>query len=1017
MPFDLVKYKRGWRVKDTEGNYYSKKALSKKRATAQLRALYATYKGGDLFIGSGYAIHKGELITGEGFFSDAFTFIKDRAVKAYNAIRNVKVAPLVQTVADLTTSAVRKDYPPDSLATIQKYGDGTIQSILIRREPIKSYVNTLLNFISFGKWNQLRGKLNKDKLFHLSMIVSVKMPSGQTGNIMVEKNERIKITDNFNMRGASMEYINIPVPCCITFDELLQRAEEQMGGDYFIYDAFKANCSLFLKGILDASNLSTPESDAFILQYIDELIAGLPSYISPTARTITNVAAVANQIISGGDIDAPTDTDVADFLRYAGLPQYSGAGKEEQIDFEDMKWGSFTEQFNAFKRQHPKTSLRDLKDFAEYVLRNPRGFKERTKKRAQFYTNVILKGGAEPIADLNPDGSWKGDMDSWSNAGFPGCGPNSFYVWEGDCNTNCYENDEPFACRADKGDRKQKEADADRWKDKAQIRTTNQDGDALKRSLYENQLRQDEEGAKGVATASEIPPVPEWNDIPAAEGAGPPTSTYTGFLKWGNYNPTTDPQGLGYNIAYYKNGKALADRLKAGATIQYNFDIKKLEDRWLRLQGDSDPTNPTRFVLDGVEYDDRGRVKFNTNKHLSLDFLNSVEGRHIREADPYFEEYYKKRMEQEHAYNKRTPEQAQQYEAELERKHAEEERKRYGDNEEIYSPESGYTLTDKRLNKRRINKVRLRQDGGYDIQFDNGTWEYQPGVDEWDCNEYSKGDNFRNVGVCGTEGRKRAAGQVEQDVRQSRDREWDGLSGWDKFVNGLNVAGAVTQDYVLPIASTVLSFVPGAGLASTALDVAQQISGALVPEGTCRHFNECTDQAAETAKAQSLYHKTKGDRVATQYFTDANWAKLLENNDKVIPLLQDTYQYGSRAGKFAATGSGKPTSRFVDQIREAGYTPEQYLRQVRKYAKARGYDSRAIQFSDRPDKKFMIWDDDGKPRYFGQVGYGDFHLWSKKDKAEGLKKQKAYLARATKIKGDWKSDKFSPNSLAIAILW
>jgi DNA adenine methylase len=39
--------------------------------------------------------------------------------------------------------------------------------------------------------------------------------------------------------------------------------------------------------------------------------------------------------------------------------------------------------------------------------------------------------------------------------------------------------------------------------------------------------------------------------------------------------------------------------------------------------------------------------------------------------------------------------------------------------------------------------------------------------------------------------------------------------------------------------------------------------------------------------------------------TDENWQKLLDNNEEVHPLIMDTVNYGSRAGKFVQTGEGK----------------------------------------------------------------------------------------------------------------
>ena len=98
-------------------------------------------------------------------------------------------------------------------------------------------------------------------------------------------------------------------------------------------------------------------------------------------------------------------------------------------------------------------------------------------------------------------------------------------------------------------------------------------------------------------------------------------------------------------------------------------------------------------------------------------------------------------------------------------------------------------------------------------------------------------------------------------------------------------------------------------------------------------------------------------------------------------------------------------------------TPKSYLKEARKAANAKGYDGRALEFADDGVHKLQIWDDNGNPVKFGRVGYNDFILWSSINPNEAMEKRKNYLARATKIKGDWKSNKFSPNNLAISILW
>ena len=68
--------------------------------------------------------------------------------------------------------------------------------------------------------------------------------------------------------------------------------------------------------------------------------------------------------------------------------------------------------------------------------------------------------------------------------------------------------------------------------------------------------------------------------------------------------------------------------------------------------------------------------------------------------------------------------------------------------------------------------------------------------------------------------------------------------------------------------------------------------------------------------------------------------------------------------------------------------------------------------SDKKEKKYMIQDENtGKFVYFGQMGYEDF------TKHQDANRRQNYINRATNIKGDWKKNIYSPNFLAIVLLW
>ena len=71
-----------------------------------------------------------------------------------------------------------------------------------------------------------------------------------------------------------------------------------------------------------------------------------------------------------------------------GLPIPSPIVMGGAIDFEDMNWGSLTEQMKAYNNQHKKSL--DLEGFARMIVAKPSDFQKRTLKRARFYLNVLL---------------------------------------------------------------------------------------------------------------------------------------------------------------------------------------------------------------------------------------------------------------------------------------------------------------------------------------------------------------------------------------------------------------------------------------------------------------------------------------------------------------------------------------------------------------------------------------------------------------------------------------------------
>jgi hypothetical protein len=120
---------------------------------------------------------------------------------------------------------------------------------------------------------------------------------------------------------------------------------------------------------------------------------------------------------------------------------------------------------------------------------------------------------------------------------------------------------------------------------------------------------------------------------------------------------------------------------------------------------------------------------------------------------------------------------------------------------------------------------------------------------------------------------------------------------------------------------------------------------------------------------------------------------------------------------------GSLRSDFKKQLRSIDYNPDDYIRDVRKKATKYGYDPRCITFANDSIHKLQIETPTGQIIKFGRVGYGDFLIWKhiesrgEAPKGKANTKRRVFLKSHGAIRGSWKSDQYSPNNLAIRLLW
>lgn len=143
----------------------------------------------------------------------------------------------------------------------------------------------------------------------------------------------------------------------------------------------------------------------------------------------------------------------------------------------------------------------------------------------------------------------------------------------------------------------------------------------------------------------------------------------------------------------------------------------------------------------------------------------------------------------------------------------------------------------------------------------------------------------------------------------------------------------------------------------------------------------------------------KGNRYSLVYFVSAPPHATLEEIKDIQSKLFKNVKETKGEGLMSGIIEGSGLEQYSDIHQAQKMTNEYFGKPTKLYV------------SDKPSKKYYVLDPDGKKHYFGAMGFSDF------TKHKDPVRRRAYLARARKIKGNWLHDKYSPNNLAINILW
>jgi len=186
--------------------------------------------------------------------------------------------------------------------------------------------------------------------------------------------------------------------------------------------------------------------------------------------------------------------------------------------------------------------------------------------------------------------------------------------------------------------------------------------------------------------------------------------------------------------------------------------------------------------------------------------------------------------------------------------------------------------------------------------------------------------------------------------------------------------------------------------------------------------NNCQDFVAVLLVGNSVY--TKQARAFVKQNVSSLISRLPSYTHAFARGITDLGGIANVALEGGKSSEGStPAYPFKTQLEKAGLEPSSYLAEARRRAKEHHYPYKLLGFATDGEHKLVIPDKDGRLSAFGKVGYGDHIIYSHLEKAHKVPsgtadaKRNTFQKSHTKIKGDWASKPFSPNNLALRVLW
>jgi hypothetical protein len=266
----------------------------------------------------------------------------------FDKIKDLVVNPVAQAldIGKKVLTGINKDYPSSAKKIIEKYGDKKVVGVSLHRKVLPKIYTDILSVWTKGETAKRLAEEPKDKLFHISMWVSLE--GGTT--ILCEKNLAISFT--LSPKKSKQEEVQAAkTPTDTTFKELLDKGQAEMGDRYFPYSAKDNNCGNWIEGVLKGNKINDGATKAFIGQDTKKILSGYPQ-LRKVLNTLTDIGRRANVVMEGGVLGDQDDAHNRK-LTPEELEEFNNQALLEATPLEEEHYQSLNDTTETDIQYHP----------------------------------------------------------------------------------------------------------------------------------------------------------------------------------------------------------------------------------------------------------------------------------------------------------------------------------------------------------------------------------------------------------------------------------------------------------------------------------------------------------------------------------------------------------------------------------------------------------------------------------------------------------------------------------------